>query len=89
MGRLAPAEHAGRRGQGHPFAWNGFRIPLANPVEVAMFAQHNRVECVIIFEPKEGIWHRQDVEEPTRKIDAARQDSDEESFEAFCRRSLT
>lgn len=54
-----------------------------------MFAQHNRVECVSFFEPEEGVWHRQDVEEPTRKTDSHRQDADEESFEAFCRRSLT
>lgn len=54
-----------------------------------MFAQHNRVECVSFFEPEEGVWHRQDVEEPTRKTDNHRQDADEESFEAFCRRSLT
>lgn len=54
-----------------------------------MFAQPNRVECVSFYEPKEGVWHRQDVEEPTRKADTGRRDTDEESFEAFCRRSLT
>jgi hypothetical protein len=53
-----------------------------------MFAQRIRVECVSFFEPTEGAWSGEDVVELTEQPDSARQDPDEESFEAFCRRSL-
>jgi len=54
-----------------------------------MFIQPSILECISIFEPAQGVWHSETVETPTLTPDTTRQDSDEEDFEAFCRRSLS
>jgi len=54
-----------------------------------MFAPNIHVECVSFFEPSEGVWRDGDVKALTNDETASLRESDEEDFEAFCRRSLT
>lgn len=53
-----------------------------------MFAQPIHVECVSFYEPKQGVWRKEPVEEPTRNPMPRSQEIDEKELEAFCRRSL-
>jgi len=53
-----------------------------------MFTQPIRLECVSFFEEDQGVWRKEPVEEPTRKIKESSQELDEKELEDFCRRSL-
>jgi hypothetical protein len=53
-----------------------------------MFAPSIQVESISFFEQTEGIWREENVKSSTGHEAAPRQESDEEDFLAFCRRSL-